>query len=70
VNPIVDYLVHSGQLGVFLLVAWYVIKRVNRDDSIKADYPPHRHINGSILYPPEYAPGTVERTNGAAAGSH
>jgi hypothetical protein len=23
-------------------------------------YPPHRHINGKIEYPPKYAPGKVE----------
>jgi hypothetical protein len=67
-NPILDHLLHSGELGVYLAVAWYVIRRINRDDSIKQDYPPHRHVNGTIIYPPEYSPGRVERTNGAAAG--
>jgi hypothetical protein len=23
-------------------------------------YPPHRHINGKIEYPPRYSPGRVE----------
>jgi hypothetical protein len=56
-----DYLFHSGTLGIFILVAWHVIKKVNRDDSLKRDYPPHRHINGSrIVYPKEFQPSKIE----------
>ena len=34
-NPIVDHLLHSGELAVFVLTAWQVIRRINRDDSLK-----------------------------------
>lgn len=66
-NPYIDYLIHSGELGVFLLVAWHVIRRINRDETLKQDFPPHRHVNGKIIYPHEYEPGVVEQSNGAVA---
>lgn len=53
-NPVLDYIFHGGTLGIFLVVAWKVISKLNRDDSLKRDYPPHRHINGFITYPQEY----------------
>jgi hypothetical protein len=60
-NQILDYLFHSSELGLFVIVAWYVVKRLNRDESLKRDYPPHRHVNGSrIMYPKEYQPSKIE----------
>jgi len=67
-NPTLDYLFHSGQLGIFVMVAWYLIKRLNRDESLKRDFPPHRHVNGSIIYPQEYEPGRVDKVMGMSAG--
>jgi hypothetical protein len=60
-----DYLFHSGTLGIFILVAWQVTRRLNRDESLKRDYPPHRHVNGSrIMYPEEYQPSKIENLGG------
>jgi hypothetical protein len=60
-TPFTDYVFHSGSLGIFIVVAWQVIRRLNRDESLKRDYPPHRHINGSrIMYPKEYQPSEIE----------
>lgn len=35
--------------------------RLDRDEDLKADYPPHRHINGSILYPKDYEPSKIDK---------
>lgn len=42
-----------------------VMRRLDRDESLRADYPPHRHINGKILYPKEYEPAAVEQLQGS-----
>jgi hypothetical protein len=59
-----DWLLRGGN-AAFLLAAFTVLWRVNlklsRDESLKSDFPPHRHINGKILYPREYEPAKVER---------
>jgi hypothetical protein len=65
-TPLLDHLLHSGELLTFLLTAWYVIRYLNRRESIEKDYPPHRHANGMILYPPDRKPGTMERIGGSA----
>lgn len=57
-----DLLLHGGNVGVLALAAWVGIKvlnRLNRDESLRRDYPPHRHINGSVVYPAEYEPAKV-----------
>jgi hypothetical protein len=46
-------------------LAWKAIQRINRDESLRQDFPPHRHINGKILYPHEYKPAAVEHLPGA-----
>lgn len=59
-----DWLLHGGNIGVLVFAAsviWKVNGRLNRDESLKSDYPPHRHINGSrIVYPKEYQPSPIE----------
>jgi hypothetical protein len=42
-----------------------VIVRLERDASLRRDYPPHRHVGGRLLYPKEYEPSSVERLSGA-----
>lgn len=59
-----DWLMHGGQTGACLAIAYFAIKRINRDESLKKDYPPHRHFNGSILYPKEYPPSKIEHLRG------
>jgi hypothetical protein len=60
-SPLLDHLLHGGELITFISVAWYVIRYINRRDSIEKDYPPHRHIGRDILYPPDRKPGQVQR---------
>lgn len=56
-----EYLFHGGELLTFIIVAWYVIKAANRVMDVLKDFPPHRHINGSIVYPDGYEPTVVHR---------
>jgi hypothetical protein len=39
---------------------WYVVRFI----SIQKDYPPHRHVNGKILYPKDYAPQEAQSMSG------
>lgn len=49
----------GGMLAACITMAWKVVKRLNRDETLRADYPPHRHINGKIVYPHDYTPSAV-----------
>lgn len=64
---IIDLALHGGNVGILIVVAWVLWKvnsRMNRDESLRADYPPHRHFNGSILYPHEYRPSKIDHIGG------
>lgn len=61
----VVHLVSSTAAVAAVTAAWRLLQRMNRDESLKQDYPPHRHINGKILYPHDYEPAVVERLHGA-----
>ena len=66
-SGIVDLLIHGGSIGssvVIAYVGWKVKERLDRDDSLKADYPPHRHVNGHVLYPKDYQPSEVGTIKG------
>lgn len=60
-----DYLLHGGNIAALMAaiaVMVKVLKVINRDETLKRDYPPHRHVNGSrILYPQEFQPSPIER---------
>lgn len=43
----------QGPIGILL---W----RLNRLVNVQKDFPPHRHINGKILYPRDFAPGKAQ----------
>lgn len=58
-----SWLVEGGMLTVFAGVAWRVIKRLNREETLHSDFPPHRHVNGTILYPREYEPGHIDHVH-------
>lgn len=54
---------NGGILGAAIWVLWKVNVRLTRDESIKRDYPPHRHVNGSVIYPDDYPPSPVGKLN-------
>jgi hypothetical protein len=60
-----EWALRSGNTGALVLVGWIGLKinaKLSRDESLKRDYPPHRHVNGTkILYPDEYQPSPIER---------
>ncbi len=67
----VDWLIHGGGLCACVGAAWAAIglsrkvtKRLDRDESLRQDYPPHRHVNGTVIYPKEYEPAGTQRLNG------
>ena len=52
-------------VAVFLVGLLYrfvrkVERKIDADETVKKDYPPHRHINGKIVYPKEYQPARTE----------
>jgi hypothetical protein len=61
----IEYALRGGNVGLLAFAAyilWTVKGRLDRDESLRKDYPPHRHINGTkILYPQEYPPAKIER---------
>lgn len=44
-----------------------VERKIDSDETVKKDYPPHRHINGKIIYPKEYQPARTESLGGSGA---
>jgi hypothetical protein len=60
VDPLIDHLLHGGELSVLLLLLWRGAKFINRLDSVNKDYPPHRHIGDRIIYPRDFPPAETE----------
>ena len=56
----IDAWAHVAEIVIAFPVAWKVFRAASRVESLLQDYPPHRHANGKILYPPAYQPGKVE----------
>lgn len=46
--------------GAVVTAAVKVIRAADRVTSVLRDFPPHRHVNGLIVYPDGYAPSIVE----------
>lgn len=69
-----DLQFHIAELLTILTAAFFVIRAANRVWSVLKDFPPHRHINGSIFYPSGFEPTHVgsigPKERGASAGSH
>ena len=68
-----DLQFHIAELLTILTAAFFVIRAANRVWSVLKDFPPHRHINGSIIYPEGFEPTEIgrlyppEKSNGASA---
>jgi hypothetical protein len=59
--PNIDLGIHLAELLIMGGAAWKGIKALNRFTSVLKDFPPHRHINGSIIYPDDYAPPMTQK---------
>jgi hypothetical protein len=54
---------HAVEILVLILgVALPAMRSASYLKGVLKNFPPHRHINGSIIYPAEYAPTDIERT--------
>lgn len=56
-----DLTFHTAELLTIMTAAAYVIRAANRVFTVLKDFPPHRHINGSIVYPEGYEPTVIQR---------
>ncbi len=56
-----DLSFHVGEALAIGAAAWRVILAANRVSTVLKDFPPHRHINGNVIYPDGYAPTAIER---------
>jgi hypothetical protein len=55
-----DILFPAGNFTILLAIAWKVNRMANRILDVLEDFPPHRHVNGKIIYPSDYKPPVVE----------
>lgn len=65
-----DWVKDGGVISLLLAMAVFlrkVMQRLDRDESLRADYPPHRHIvinsgqcGCKLVYPHEYTPSRTD----------
>lgn len=55
-----DLILHAIEACAVLPIAWKVNRVLNRYLDVFKDHPPHRHINGKILYPKGFEPPQVQ----------
>lgn len=66
-NDVLGLAIHGGTTGLLvaaLAVLVWAVRILTRYHSILKDYPPHRHINGKVLYSPDFPPPAIERLAG------
>jgi hypothetical protein len=68
-SPDLQTIANLGNSAILVIVAWRVIRAINRVMDVLKDYPPHRHINGSILFPDGFQPTPVQRLDGGRGNS-
>lgn len=49
-----------GMCGSSVALCVKVIRKIEREDTIKQNFPPHLHINGKILFSKHYPPPESE----------
>ena len=59
-----DLSFHIAELLVIGGAAWRVIIAANRVATVLKDFPPHRHVNGHVVYPDGYEPTPVQKLGG------
>jgi len=57
----VDLTIHIGEFLTLCYVAYRVVKALSRVESLLRDFPPHRHVNGSVIYPEGFEPTAVQK---------
>lgn len=61
-----DLAVHAVEALSILGVGLGGLKKLNHLIDLFKDFPPHRHINGFVLYPEGYEPPSPQKMNGEA----
>jgi hypothetical protein len=65
INPeYLHYFVDGSLIAAIAGVGWKANRTLNRWLDVMKDFPPHRHVNGIILYPEGMTPGAVEKIGG------
>ncbi|HLW51288.1 MAG TPA: hypothetical protein VKW06_00465 [Candidatus Angelobacter sp.] len=62
----------GSSCGAVIVAAYKVMKLADRLIGILRDFPPHRHVNGHIIYPDGYEPTAIEelqKSNAMSAGA-
>lgn len=54
-NP--ELYTHLAEIVVLAGFGWRIIRKLTGILDALKEYPPHRHVNGKILYPKDYEPG-------------
>ncbi|HLJ26580.1 MAG TPA: hypothetical protein VKY85_07705 [Candidatus Angelobacter sp.] len=60
-----EYLWHGSELLTLIIAAWKVISAANRVLDVLKDFPPHRHVNGHVIYPEGFQPSPIEELSRA-----
>ena len=60
-----DLTIHAAEALTILGVGIAALRKLDRILSILEDYPPHRHVNGKVIYPKNYEPSPVGRLDGS-----
>jgi hypothetical protein len=55
-----DLVIHTVELVIALPVFWKANRFFNRILSEREEFPPHRHLNGHILFPKGLKPSKME----------
>jgi hypothetical protein len=63
-----DNTIHISEAIAIVGGLWKINRSFVRFLDIMKDFPPHRHVNGKIMYPKGFNPGMVEG-NGSSATS-
>lgn len=73
---IATFLTILSMAGVVIWTALIIGAKVSRAlgnfEAVLKNFPPHRHVNGTIIYPDEYEPTAIgklypDKANGASA---
>ena len=60
----IDIIIHLSEMLIIIPVIWKANRVVTRILDALESFPPHRHINGHIIYPKQYEPTEVGNMKG------